>query len=156
MKEGLGTVPALVVVITGFVIISSYLAFTINYSKAFKANSRIVNIIQQENNKIDQKTIARINKYLKKINYTAAQEYTKKGCAGDNKDDVWTTVSSGSKNAGWCYKTIVVAGKEEAEKLIYTKIRTFISIDLPMFNKFFSGNNQFQVEGSTKVTRVTS
>ena len=156
MKEGLGTVPALVVVITGFVIISSYLAFTINYSKAFKANSRIVNVIQQENNKIDKNAIARINKYLKKINYHAAEEYMKKGCMDNGKQNGWVSVTSGNSNAGWCYKTVTVAGEGESEKLIYTKIRTFISIDVPFFNKFFAGNNQFKVEGSTKVTRVTS
>ena len=155
MKDSIGMVPALVVLFIGIAAISGYIAFTVNYSKAFKAKSRIVNIIQEYENDIDNgDTLSKIKKdvgdYLKSINYSSTDLLLAKGC---REDQGWQTI----QNQGWCYK-IVATGSDSSneyhskQQKKYIKIRTFISIDVPIFNKFFANIPIFYVDGSTKTT----
>lgn len=150
MKESMGLVPTMGIIIFALVLISGYLAFTINYSKAYKANSRIVNIIQKYDNKMNdsdtrKKIEEEIHEYLEDINYTASDQYTKK-CTNDG----YTAVTSTGK--GWCYKVIssgANASNNDMEK-VYVKVRTYISIDVPIFNRIFSNLRFFSVDGATK------
>lgn len=148
MKESMGLVPTLSVIIFALVLISGYLAFTINYSKAYKANSKIVNIIQKYNNKIDERTQKEINEYLESINYNASTEYTDK-CRVEHY-----TVSTGSTNKSWCYK--IISSEDENDKSkndvnrVYVKVRTYISIDIPILNRIFPNLELSRVDGATK------
>lgn len=147
MKESMGLVPTMGIIIFALVLISGYLAFTINYSKAYKANSRIVNIIQKYDNKITNDTEKEIQEYLEEINYNASDTYTKT-CVNDG----YTAITSSGK--GWCYK-IISSGDGESNdgndtKRLYVKVRTYISIDVPIFNRIFSNLEIFRVDGSTK------
>lgn len=150
MKESMGLVPTMGIIIFALVLISGYLAFTINYSKAYKANSRIVNIIQKYDNKITNDTEKEIQEYLEEINYNASDTYTKT-CVNDG----YTAITSSGK--GWCYKVISSGKKVENDKedsndttRVYVKVRTYISIDVPIFNRIFSNLEIFRVDGSTK------
>ena len=156
MKESMGLVPTMGIIIFALVLISGYLAFTINYSKAYKANSRIVNIIQKYDNKMSdsatrKKIEEEIKTYLEEINYTASDLYTKT-CANDG----YTAVTSTGK--GWCYKIISsgegiadrAANKDKDTERVYVKVKTYISIDVPIFNKIFSNLRFFSVDGATK------
>lgn len=154
MKDSMGLIPALSIVLVFIVVISGYLAFTINYSKAFKAKSRIINLIQQHDNDVE-KAISDISKYLKQINYKSTDKLMEKGC---NQSEGWITKNTSQD--GWCYKIITTAddsnnedkksGKGSEKK--YVKIRTFISIDIPIINNIFAGLNVFYVDGSTRAT----
>lgn len=156
MKESMGLVPTLSIIIFAVVLLSGYLAFTINYSKAYKANSKIVNIIQKHDNDVTNKdTMNEIDKYLESINYSAASNYTDK-C----KNDEYEAVS----NKGWCYKVITSVDKnkngekEEIKKgdtiRKYVKVRTYMSIDVPLLNKILPNLNISKVNGSTKPVMV--
>ena len=152
MKESMGLVPALSIVLIFIVFISGYLAFTINYSKAFKAKSRIINLIQQHDNEVD-KAIGDIAEYLDEINYKTTDKLMAKGC---NNSDGWETKNTAQY--GWCYKIITTEDNKNGEtkgkgtQKKYVKIRTFISIDIPIINNLFAGFDVFYVDGSTKAT----
>ncbi|MBP3800056.1 MAG: hypothetical protein ILA19_03635 [Bacilli bacterium] len=152
MKESMGLVPTLSIIIFAVVLLSGYLSFTINYSKAYKANSKIVNIIQKHENDVEDKsTIEEIEKYLESINYNASTEYTEK-CP-----DEGYTVSTGSTNKSWCYKIISTSdGSERESDMIrkYVKVRTYMSIDVPLLNKILPNLNISKVNGSTKPVMV--
>ena len=50
MKDSIGSIPSLALVFTFIIIISGYLAFSVNYSKAFKMKSKIIDVLQEEEN----------------------------------------------------------------------------------------------------------
>ena len=50
MKDSIGAIPSLALVFMFIIIISGYLAFSVNYSKAFKMKSKIIDVLQEEEN----------------------------------------------------------------------------------------------------------
>lgn len=149
MKDSIGMVPALVAVFIAVTLISGYLAFTINYSKAFKAKSRIINLIQSNKNEVDNDTISNVQTYLSEIKYSTTDMFVKNGC--NSKE--WNIVDQ----QGWCWKEVVTKDEKDdgsGYEKKYIKIRTFISIDIPIMGRFFSTMPVFYVDGSTKSTIV--
>ncbi len=149
MKESSGGIPALTLVFAFIIIISGYLAFSINYSKAFKMKSRIVDVIQASENFTDKKVTdaeiaANIKNYADSIGYSASTEFTKT-C---DSSLGWKT----DLGEGWCYKVITKQNKNESVTTTYVAVKTFVSIDIPIFNKLFPNIRYFQVDGSTKAT----
>lgn len=148
MNESMGTVPVIVVIMIFIVAVSGYIAFTVNYSKAFKAKSEIINIIQQNDNDV-KGVLSKTAEHLKTVQYSAAEEYLAKYCS---QDDGWTLANS----QGWCYKIITTNSSDKNEcssgEKKYVKIRTIISIDVPVLKQIFSNMSLFIVEGSTKST----
>ena len=47
MKDSIGAIPSLALVFMFIIIISGYLAFSVNYSKAFKMKSKIIDVFQE-------------------------------------------------------------------------------------------------------------
>ncbi len=151
MKESMGLVPTLSIIIFAVVLLSGYLAFTLNYSKAYKANSKIVNIIQKHKNDVNS-SVKEIDEYLESINYVASTEYTSK-CSSDGYE-----TANGSRVQGWCYKIISTENdeKEKGSNIVrkYVKVRTYMSIDLPLLNKILPNLNISKVDGATKSTII--
>lgn len=150
MREALGSYYALLIVFGFIIIISSFLAFTTNYNKAFKMKNRIITILEKYNNNPNNKEAQKeIKNYASSIGYSASKQYTNTGCNGvDYQLD--------SNNTGWCYKVHkdepTVPGKKGTSEYTstYVDIRTFVSIDVPIFNNIFPNIKLFTVEGSTK------
>lgn len=146
MKDSIGAVPALAMVFVFIIIISGYLAFTINYSKAFKMKSKIIDVLQADDNLTsnrDKNNIKEeIDKYANSIGYSASSEFMKQCSSGEGwKKDL---------GEGWCYK--VVTEDSYAMTTTYIKVKTFVSIDVPIINKVLPSIRYFQLEGSTKST----
>lgn len=149
MNESLGRIPVLVVIMIFIVAISGYIAFTVNYSKAFKAKSEITTLIYQNKNNIDEELIGKIANRLKSVQYSADDQYVNKNC--DGSENGYKAVGS----QGWCYKIVTTANENEecsVHDKKYVKIKTFISIDVPVLKNVFSNLSLFIVEGSTKTT----
>lgn len=156
MKEGIGNTIVLMMVMIFVVFISSYLAFTINYSKAFKVKSKIIDIIEKYNNDMtDNRIGTEIQTYIDSIGYSVNNIMISENCVKAGYD-----ILEGQTNQGWCYKVIPPRSEanknknEAGEVRQYVKIKTFISIDIPIINRIFSGVRFFTVEGSTKPTYV--
>lgn len=114
---------------------SAYLAVSINYTKAFKAKNKIINIIEQNEgmsksvgdvrNKTDEElnkgktTEDKIYYYLKQAGFVIDKETVSGRCPDDTDD---TTLYAG----GYCVKGISTReGK-------YYKVTTFVKIELPV------------------------
>lgn len=152
MKEGIGNTIVLMMLMIFIVFISSYLAFTINYSKAFKVKSKIIDIIEKYNNDMDSGHIAHeIQQYIDSIGYSVDSRMIQDNCEGYE-------IYAEKNMQGWCYKVIPPRDKavvnEAGEVRQYVKIKTFISVDIPIINRIFSGVRFFTIEGSTKPTYV--
>ncbi|MBP3841363.1 MAG: hypothetical protein IK997_04550 [Bacilli bacterium] len=146
MKEGIGNTVVISLVMVFIVFMSSYLAFTINYSKAFKMKSKLIDVIQSHNNNMNDEEIAvEMNNYINEIGYSTNSETMQSNCT-----NAGYSVMEGA--TGWCYKEFSSEVNDEGNVRRYVKIRTFISVDIPFINRIFNKIRVFTVEGSTKPT----
>lgn len=153
MREATGGIYALGIVFAFIIIISSFLAFTTNYNKAFKMKNRIITILEQHHNDPSNSEVQKqIREYAQSIGYSASKEYTR-GCNG-------VDYALDSNNTGWCYKinqvssnkTMSTSGDKGIQEYTstYVDVVTFVSIDVPILNQLFPNLNLFQVTGSTR------
>ena len=73
MRESIGSAWLMIIVMTFIVLFSSYLAFSINYSKSFRVKDGIVERIQKHNGIVlgsgNENTLKQIDEFLAEIGY---------------------------------------------------------------------------------------
>ncbi len=143
MRDALGGVINIQFILVFIVLVSGYLAFSVNYTKAFRAKNKIIDVYESyEGNLKNPGAQEKINSYLKQIGYKPASSYVTAANAncGSNCD-----CSSGL----YCIENISVEGQSELGKN-YAEVTTFISIDFPIINQILPHIEFFKVKGSTK------
>ena len=163
MKEAIGGVLSLNIILIFLVIISCYLAFSVNYTKAYRVKNEIRSIIEK-NEGLTCDALDQINKLMQNAHYDFPDSFGA-WCEANG----YVLVSDSTNNAGritkggFCYKVQPVnkLGTTEEEKDYkgaYYTVATFVNvIDLPMFGGTASGanglmnflGNTFVVKGET-------
>lgn len=148
MRESIGGTWLLGFVVLFIVLFSAYLAYSINYTKAFKTKNFIINTIEENEGFSEcdgcnfeqfqdsdyaehHDTESKIYYYLKNIGY-ATQTIDKSKCS--DEDDY--------KEGGYCVRTISTSSGG-----IYYKVTTFINIEIPLIWQTFT----IPIKGETKV-----
>lgn len=160
MRDSAGGIYALGIVFTFIIIVSGFLAFTVNYNKAFRMKNRIITILEKYENDITNEDAKReIRDYAQKIGYSASIDYM------NSCNQSGYTIDS--NKTGYCYQLV----KEEKAQTIgnhsqvkvpeyttqYVNIKTFVSIDIPILNYIFPHISFFSVTGSTKqITKLAN
>lgn len=132
MRDAIGGLVSINIIIVFLFLINGYLAYSVNYTKAFRMKNKIIDIIEAYEGHTE-KAQREIDAYMSQINYkpnrvltqSAGSEYccfntlgycihaTPAGSSTDYDDDGYR---------GWNYKVI-----------------TFVNIDIPIFNKILPG-----------------
>lgn len=147
MRDAFGGLMNMVIIVVFLVLVSGYLAFNVNYTKAFRVKNKIITTIEQYEGACDpgDETNAcnkAIRAYMTTIGYNA----------DDLRIDGYTCGS------GYCikketsydtYSTDEGIVKDLSGK-VYYKVTTAIVIDIPIINKIMPNLNIFQVSGATK------
>lgn len=143
MRDALGGVINIQFILIFIVLVSSYLAFSVNYTKAFRAKNKIIDVYEAyDGNLANDGARKKIDTYLKQIGYNPASDYvTAAGAACDGDCDC----SSGL----YCIKSVVVDNDKALPKS-YAEVTTFVSIDFPLVKQILSHIQFFRVKGSTK------
>lgn len=142
MRDAFGGIVNIVIIVVFLVIVSGYLAFNVNYTKAFRVKNKIISTFEQyegtscEN--ADSECDQKIQEYMQSLGYSAPdfniKDYTCKH--------------------GYCYKRIDITNQNsdisDTKQRAYYKIVTQINIDIPIINKIMPGLKIFQVTGDTK------
>ena len=151
MREAFGGSWLLGFVALFIVLFSAYLAVSVNYTKAFKAKNKILNIIEQNEgftttkcgtNKTDnclknsKSTEDKIYAYLKESGFIINDLNSNK-CPTDSKL---------IKDGGYCVQRVCTSQGS------YYKINTFIKIELPIVWQTFT----VPIKGETKVLYYTN
>ena len=68
MREAIGGTWIFSIVIVFIVLFTSFLAISVNYSKAFKVKNGIINIIEKKEG-VSDSTVAEISDYLNNVGY---------------------------------------------------------------------------------------
>lgn len=156
MNDAVGNVYSLGFVFAFILIVASFLAYVINYNRAFQMKNRLLEIIKERNNELPSGTMSttefelienELKEYKEGLGYSAGIRYIAAA-----KEEGWTCPT----NFGWCYKIYPDPRTYAGEDISYTyvKVMTFVSIDVPIINNIFSNLSNFRIVGSTVPTLV--
>ena len=147
MRDAISGAMTLEIIVIFMIIINCYLAFSVNYTKAFRVKNEIRSIVEK-NEGLTCSAMSQINDLMLNTNYKMNPQF-----------ETWCTnngYSVATTNAGsFCYKyqKIDISGTSDEESLYkgaYYTIATFVNIDIPLINNVlpFTGN-LFLVKGET-------
>lgn len=143
MRDAFGGIVNIAMIVVFLVLVSGYLAFNVNYTKAFRVKNFIITSLEQYEGNCDQGTACanKISNYIKSIGYNAP----------DTRESDYTCVSE-----GYCFKKIAVSDEvsgaySESNDKVYFRVITRINIDIPIINKIMPSMKIFQVSGNTKL-----
>ena len=145
MRDAIGQVFALQVILIFVMLINGYMAYSVNYTRAFRVKNQIVNIIEQYEGPDNEEAIAKINDYITRMTYDV-----------DNQQMVqFQNDNKGAKCPGyngWCYVPHQVSstGADEDRNGVYYTIVTFVNIDIPVVKNILGLGSFLQVVGETR------
>lgn len=148
MRDAIGGAMTLQIILIFMIIINCYLAFSVNYTKAFRVKNEIRNIIEK-NEGLTCSAIEQVNELMLKVNYGVKN--------GDREcPDGYTPGSLDNGLFCFKYQKVDVAGTSNSDskyKGAYYTVLTFVDVDIPIFNKVFPKvallNETFTSKGET-------
>lgn len=145
MREAIGGTWLFSIVIVFIVLFTSFLAISVNYSKAFKVKNGIINIIEK-NEGVSTDTVDEISSYLDTVGYLVYSSCpdTVTSQSSTDKAQGFEASNTNSRKFKYC-----VAKTEDTNGNInktYYKVTVFFRVDLPIFGEIFT----FPVTGETK------
>ena len=163
MRESIGGAFTLEIIIIFMVLVNSYLAFSVNYSKAFKVKNAIIDLI--ENNEGfptgeavncttngDPNTFSgRFCKIIRDYGYTASKQYVAndKSCSevphAPNLEDLGICIIPHTNIIGQ------ESSKDQYQGVYYT-VYTYINIELPILKNILQNMpGVFRISGDTNI-----
>lgn len=149
MRDGIGSVVMITIIIVFIVAASSYLAFNVNYTKAFRMKNKIISIYEDYDGVCDPANCEKeIEAYARDLGYLPA-----------NLDCNDYEARPASGKTLYCVKRVTVdtASLNAADKVIkdkigthYFKIVTRINIEIPIFDNIF-GSRFLYINGDTMI-----
>lgn len=142
MRDAFGGIVNLSMIVVFLVLVCGYLAFNVNYTKAFRVKNYIITSLEQYEGNCALNTVCsdKIKTYINQVGYSAP-----------NLD-----IDGYVCDYGYCYKEIDASNKSpdtvsESKNQVYYHVITQINIDIPIINKIMPGLKIFQISGNTKL-----
>lgn len=155
MNEGVGSSTILVIIVVFIVFVFSYIAFNINYSKAFHMKNKIIRTYEKYNGECYQKSNNCINEivdYAQQIGYTAYKNLDcSKGMTTAKKQGTPTAVKQ--LYCQYDIEAYPASGTKvikEGGTYHYYKIMTRVNIELPVIQNILQ-HSVLTVTGDTKL-----
>ena len=145
MRDAIGQVFALQIILAFVLLINGYMAYSVNYTRAFRVKNQIVNIIEQYEGPYNDEAIEKINSYINRMTYEVPGRLTQDFLADYSGQDA-------SCQNGWCYvahDVSVADGDGERQGTYYTVV-TFVNINIPVVNNIIGLGQFLRVEGETR------
>ena len=158
MSEGLGGTVVLVIIVVSIVFISAYLAYNVNYTKAFRMKDKIIDTIEKYDGNCQSSCKNEINKYASDIGYENALKAG--GCSNlPYKPAEASSSDDDTSSHGYCiykldeprhYNGGDGEGKYQTKPGYYYRAVTRINIQIPIVQNIFDLGALY-VTGDTKV-----
>lgn len=165
MREAYGGVWLFIIVIFFLSVFSSFLALSVNYSRAFKVKDEIVGIIERRKGLEtvfgnSTGAISEIKDYMANVGYRT-KGVCDPGFNGYNLNSGESTTNNGPV---FCLKEFDASSsathsgknsfnrKNEFLRAKYYKVQVFFRLDIPIFDQIFG----FSIYGTTKTLYITS
>lgn len=155
MRDAIGGVLVIEIIIVFLLIINSYLAFSVNYTKAFRVKNRMISIIENYEGMTDGELGSKkaIENMMIENHYSINNAYTDR-CG--TLDGAKTYRKSPNSVGGFCYYITETSesgqglASETYKGTVYS-VAVFVNIDLPVLNRIFPlFSNLFAIKGETK------
>ena len=148
MRDAIGQVFALQVILAFVLLINGYMAYSVNYTRAFRVKNQIVNIIEQYEGPTDE-AMAKIGSYVDGMTYRVPQTLINnfRNRYASNSDD-----GEVSCQDGWCYiaHDVKTTGGDGELNGTYYSVVTFVNIDIPVINNLIGLGDFLSVSGETR------
>lgn len=151
MRDAIGQVYVLQIILAFVILINGYMAYSVNYARAFRVKNQIVDIIEQYEGPYNDDAISKINDYIGSVTYEVPIELVNNFISRYNSDNE----NSGSQpvcQKGWCYieheVSVNDADGERTGK--YYSVVTFVNIDIPVINNLVGLGDFLSVYGETR------
>lgn len=148
MRDAIGSTIMVTIIITFIVIVSSYLAYNVNYTKAFRMKNKIISIYEDYKGVCNDSCQTEIYNYSRDLGYKPASLH----CSNNY-------VLKPSGNPLYCERKITVntLANDDSAKVVKDKIGTHyynivtrINIQIPLFDNIFDFGFLY-VSGDTKL-----
>ena len=143
MRDSMGGSVVLVIIVVFIVIALGYMAFNVNYTKAFRMKNKIISVYEDYDGECLSECQKRINEYAKTIGYSVGKKIN---CP--NGFD--------GQNGIYCYKKFTYVNREYGENVVndlkekhYYRIITKINVEIPIINNILD-LKIFYITGDTK------
>lgn len=151
MRDALGGLVNIVIIVVFLVIVSGYLAFNVNYTKAFRVKNKIISTIENMEGLQDfnDPTKSQIRAFENSIGYDVSIPTSPPTVSIGEKP--WE-----AKKEYGCFIREVddETGASGATKKKYYEVITFVTVDIPIIKKIMPQFPFFQVKGATKSIKV--
>ncbi len=141
MRDSLGGAVNIIIIVVFIVIALGYMAFNVNYTKAFRMKNKIISVYEDYNGSCDDQCRNEIKSYADQIGY---------------KPDTLNCPGGYSKKNGlYCVLKVSINGSQESGIVRdrdlghYYKIITKINVSIPIIDNTLD-LNVFQISGDTK------
>lgn len=142
MRDALGGTVSLVIIVVFIVVALGYMAFNVNYTKAFRMKNKIISVYEDYNGNCLGDCKNAIKNYAKTLGYSSGNNMN---CPNgyENSDNLY------------CYKKVDATGKysngviQDAKRKSYYRIITKINVEIPIINNILD-LKVFYITGDTK------
>ncbi len=150
MKEAIGQTISLQVILVFLVFLNAFLAFSVNYTKAFRVKNKVINELEQ-NEGLNPTAKANIEKYMSNVGYNVKISADRSGCKNGVCITPHCAGNIGSNSSGVC-----PTGKKDVSNYrVYYTVETYININLPIINQILSQDIAIlKVQGDTSTIYV--
>lgn len=145
MRDAIGGTFSLQIILFFLVVINAYLAFSVNYTKAFRIKNNIIAIIEQQEGYTTSSALGdtdsaqtRIFNLMKRANYTIDRNSLR--C-----NEGYTQIYDTMQNTGFCLQL-----HKNADGSGYYSVITQVNIDIPIVNNILPLSGIFSIKGETK------
>lgn len=145
MRDAIGGTFSLQIILFFLVVINAYLAFSVNYTKAFRIKNNIIAIIEQQEGYTTSSALGdtdsaqtRIFALMKRANYTIDRNSLR--C-----NEGYTQIYDTMQNTGFCLQL-----HKNADGSGYYSVITQVNIDIPIVNNILPLSGIFSIKGETK------
>lgn len=136
MRDAMGGTVALVIIVVFIVFALGYMAFNVNYTKAFRMKNKIISVYENYDGNCDSKCNAEIIEYARTIGYSLGKQMSCGGYGGKGA------------NGLYCYDEVETPGGMTGSKKYY-RIVTKINVEVPIINRILD-LKLFYITGDTK------
>ena len=146
MRDAIGQVFTLQIIFVFVLLINGYMAYSVNYTRAFRVKNQVVNIIEQYEGPYNEEGLAKINSYIQQTSYNVTNSQMTDYISDTNGEAECPGYN------GWCYVAHDVSIDEadgERNGKYYTVV-TFVNIDIPVINQIVGLGSFLRVVGETR------
>ena len=153
MRDAIGGVFSLQIILVFVILINGYLAYSVNYTRAFRVKNEIINIVEESEGFREGGIAAtRISSLVKAAGY-GLSSIQQQNVRNNNSVDGWYC----NGQDGYCIKCYDNTGDDSTTsdsatyRGVYYGVKTYVNMDIPILNNIFTGLPDFlAVKGETK------